>query len=153
MPEEIAEDIEFLNKDPDSQLALNGFDPVAYFKQGKAVPGNSDYVINYGMAMWYFSSPENLQAFQENPEKYIPEFGGLCSWSLHEGVLQAANPECFTIQLGKLYLHFSNEAKDQFETDLMASIQEANHQWLSQQSILQPVPPVTNGMQKKKMMK
>lgn len=133
MPEQIADEINFLNKEEDTHLALNGYDPVAYFTAGKARAGSSEFSAQWGEAVWYFSSAENRDSFLKNPDRYVPEFGGLCTWSLHNGKMVPANPECFTIQLDRLYLHFDQKAQKKFENDLIDSVQAANQNWLEMQ--------------------
>src|SRR5215217_2067805 len=65
--------------------AIRGYDPVEYFKQGKAVKGNRDNVYLWKDAKWYFSSKENLVLFKTNPEQYAPQYGGYCAYGLSEG--------------------------------------------------------------------
>jgi len=58
-----------------SGKAIRGYDPVAYFSEGKPVKGEEKLVYNWNNANWYFSSQQNLDLFKANPEKYAPQYG------------------------------------------------------------------------------
>jgi YHS domain-containing protein len=64
-----------INMNPDGH-AIKGYDTVAYFTMGKPVPGKIEFQHIWQDAKWLFSSLEHLQLFQENPAKYIPQYGG-----------------------------------------------------------------------------
>jgi YHS domain-containing protein len=57
-------------------VALKGYDPVAYFTLGRPVKGQKEFQHEWQGAKWLFASPEHLTKFQENPEKYTPQYGG-----------------------------------------------------------------------------
>jgi len=57
-------------------LAIKGYDPVAYFTQGKPVKGKSEFEYKWEGAKWRFSNSEHLNLFTANPEKYAPQYGG-----------------------------------------------------------------------------
>ena len=88
--------------------ALNGYDTVAYFTEGKPVEGNDSYVTEYKDVKWRFSSAENLAMFEADPDKYRPQYGGHCAYGLGKnGVLVHGDPEVFTVVEGKLYLNLN----------------------------------------------
>jgi YHS domain-containing protein len=101
----------------ESGLAIEGYDPVAYFTQTKAVKGKKELaVINQGV-LYYFSSVENKEAFKAAPFKYEPEYGGWCAYAMgQKGGKVSVDPETFKILNGKLYLfynrYFTNTLKD-----------------------------------------
>ena len=64
-----------INTDPQS-VAIGGYDPVAYFTQGKAVKGSEEYPHQWRGATWHFKSEEHRAMFASNPEKYAPQYGG-----------------------------------------------------------------------------
>ncbi|WP_299378956.1 YHS domain-containing (seleno)protein, partial [uncultured Kiloniella sp.] len=68
-----------------SSLAINGYDPVAYFKSGKPVEGSKDHTTEWMGATWYFSSKENLESFVATPEAFAPQYGGYCAWAVAQG--------------------------------------------------------------------
>lgn len=98
-------------------LAIEGYDPVAYFRQGKAVKGKKDFAVFTQGATYYFSSAENKELFKANPAKYEPEYGGWCAYAMGaKGEKVQVDPETFKIVNGKLYLFynqfFNNTLKD-----------------------------------------
>jgi YHS domain-containing protein len=121
-------------KDAETNVALNGIDPISYHTADKALAGNPEISTEWGGAIWYFSNEKNRETFLKEPKKYVPEFGGHCSYSVMEGQLHVANPECFTVEAGKLYLHVNNAVKKKFEKNLKESIKLATVQWGALQS-------------------
>jgi YHS domain-containing protein len=111
------------------KVAIKGYDAVAYFTEGNAVKGNSQYSYRWDDARWYFSTPEHRQQFSENPEQYAPQFGGYCANGLSHGVILAADPEEWTIVDGKLYLKYNREARDEWRQDQTGMIKKAEEQW------------------------
>ena len=67
-----------------SNQAVRGYDPVAYFTEGKPVKGEQSLTYHWKDANWYFSSKENLDSFMKNPEKYAPQYGGYCAYGMSE---------------------------------------------------------------------
>jgi YHS domain-containing protein len=57
-------------------LAIEGYDPVAYFDQGKPLKGTEKFTYQWMGAEWRFASAGHLDLFQSNPEKYAPQYGG-----------------------------------------------------------------------------
>ena len=64
-----------INTDPRG-VAIEGYDPVAYFTQGNAVEGSEEFSYHWMGATWHFTSSEHLEMFQSNPERYAPQYGG-----------------------------------------------------------------------------
>lgn len=98
-------------------LAIDGYDPVAYFKQGKAVKGKKDLAVFTQGATYYFSSIENKELFKVDPSKYEPVYGGWCAYAMGaKGEKVEVDPETFKIINDKLYLFynkfFNNTLKD-----------------------------------------
>ena len=91
-------------------VAIDGFDPVAYFDQDKAVKGSSEYNCEYLNTTWHFSSAENRDKFLSNPEKFVPQYGGYCAHSLTSNRIVYSNPESFVIRDDKLYLYSEERA-------------------------------------------
>lgn len=116
----------------DSQgVILKGYDPVAYFKERKAVKGDPGIERTYQGATYLFTSAANKADFDKDPLKYVPSYGGFCAYSLAKGVLaDVEGPDAFTIYNGKLYLCGNQAALKSFKTDIDANISEANVNWL-----------------------
>ena len=89
-------------------IAINGFDPVAYFKHGSAVKGKKDLAVFDQGVTYYFSSVENKEEFKQNPSNYEPQYGGWCAYAMgKDGSKVEVDPETFKIIDGKLYLYYN----------------------------------------------
>lgn len=112
-----------------SNKAIKGYDTVAYFTQGKPVPGNEQYATEYQEAVWLFSSPENLQLFRDNPAKYAPQYGGYCAYAVSQNTTASIQPELFTIHEGKLYLNYSKGINKKWLSNMENFIDDADSNW------------------------
>ena len=91
-----------------SELAIDGYDPVAYFKTNKAIEGKKQFAVNHQGAVYYFSSAETKDAFVKNPSAYEPQYGGSCAYAMGKnGEKVNVDPETFKIVNGKLYLFYN----------------------------------------------
>ena len=89
--------------------ALDGFDPVAYFEQSEAKKGSIDELVEYEGSTYCFASTKNKVLFEENPEKYLPSYGGWCAYAVAErSVRMAPDPTQWQIQNGKLQLFYDD---------------------------------------------
>ena len=89
-------------------LAIQGYDPVAYFIEGKAVKGKIDIKASHDGVIYYFSSLPNRSAFISNPAKYEPQYGGWCAYAMGaNGEKVTIDPETFKILDGKLFLFYN----------------------------------------------
>jgi YHS domain-containing protein len=92
----------------ESRLGIQGYDPVAYFKQGKAVKGKKDLTAAYEGVTYTFSMPINKAIFLKNPSGYEPQFGGWCAYAMGDsGTKVEINPQTFKIVDGKLFLFYN----------------------------------------------
>ena len=89
-------------------VALGGFDPVAYFTDGRAVAGEPAIALRWRGVRWHFASPAHRAAFEANPQAYMPQFGGYCAVSVAQGRPVPGNPEHWAILDGRLY--FASDA-------------------------------------------
>lgn len=88
-------------------VAIQGYDPVAYFTQNKAVKGSAANTFTYKNVTYHFATPANLKTFQENPDKYEPQYGGWCAYAMGAtGEKVEIDPETFKILNGKLFLFY-----------------------------------------------
>ncbi len=116
----------------EKKVALQGYDPIGYFKQNKAVKGKKEIATTYDGVVYYFSSIENKNIFIKTPTKYEPQFGGWCAYAMGEtGEKVEINPETFKIIEGKLYLfynaYFNNTLKSWNKNEIiLKSKAEAN---------------------------
>ena len=112
-----------------SDLAVRGYDPVAYFTDGKPVEGNRAHSCEWQGANWRFANVENLEAFKADPAKYAPQYGGYCAWAVSQGYTASADPQAWRIVDGKLYLNYNLDVKRTWEQDVTGNIARANANW------------------------
>ena len=110
-------------------LAIRGYDPVAYFTEGKAVKGDKDFTLGWQGADWRFASAENRDRFSEDPEKYAPQYGGYCAWAVSRNYTAPTDPDAFTLVDGKLYLNYNKRVMRQWLEDRDANIESADKNW------------------------
>lgn len=92
-------------------VAIEGYDTVAYFTQNSAVKGSRDFETTWMDAKWRFASAENRDLFIENPDKYAPQYGGYCAYAVAKNSTAGIEPEQFEIVDGKLYLNYNAKIK------------------------------------------
>lgn len=109
--------------------AISGYDPVAYFKEGKPVKGDKKHVTEWGNAKWYFSSEANLSDFNSNPLKYAPQYGGYCAFGTAEGHKATTQPDAWTIVDDKLYFNYNTDVKRLWMEDQTRFIHQADSNW------------------------
>ena len=112
-----------------SDTAILGYDPVAYFTEGKPVKGQDKLVFTYLGAKWKFASQAHLDMFKADPEKYAPKYGGYCAYGVTQDALVSIEPDKFKIVDGKLYLNYNAEVQVKWATDIPGNIKAANGHW------------------------
>jgi hypothetical protein len=115
--------------DRNSGLAISGFDPVAYFTDGRALVGKGEFEQSFAGAVWRFRNTGNRAAFVAAPDVYMPRFGGYDPVGLARGVALAGNPELWLVSGERLYLFYSSDARDQFANDGDNVIAAADKAW------------------------
>ncbi len=110
----------------DLPLAIQGYDPVAYFTVERALPGDARFEYQWDERRWWFSSQENRNRFASDPVRYAPQFANFCAVALARGEVKLANPEYWLISDGKLYLFGKPEGPALFRQNLPASLDKAN---------------------------
>ncbi|PJJ10806.1 hypothetical protein CLU83_4273 [Flavobacterium sp. 1] len=92
----------------EKRVAIQGYDPVAYFKQGKAIKGKKELIAAYEGVIYQFSSVSNKELFTKNASAYEPQYGGWCAYAMGSSSEKVEiNPETFKIIDGKLYLFYN----------------------------------------------
>jgi len=109
--------------------AIQGYDAVAYFKEGKPLKGKSEFSTLWNGAQWSFSSKQNLEMFKSNPEKYAPQYGGYCAYGTSEGHKAPTQPDAFTIVNGKLYLNYNKDVRTEWSKNKKERILQADKNW------------------------
>lgn len=125
---------EIFISDPAKNIAINGYDPVAYHTIGKPTKGLADFKFEQDGTVWKFSSKENKEAFAADPAKYAPAYGGWCAVGASKGKKIATLAELFHIVEGQLYLNSSEGADKLFVKDKAGTINTANTNWSEIQS-------------------
>ena len=87
--------------------AIRGYDPVAYFTEGRPVEGKRAHRHEWMGATWSFASAENRAAFVADPEKFAPRYGGYCAWAVSQGYTASIDPDAWRIVDGALYPIFT----------------------------------------------
>ena len=114
----------FLSKD-----GAGGYDVVAYFTDSKPVKGDKQYKTKYKKVNWYFASAGNLDLFKNNPDSYVPQYGGYCAWAVAEGNLYAGDPLLWSVHNDKLYLNYDDDVQKKWVADMERFIVEGDMNW------------------------
>lgn len=109
--------------------AIEGYDPVAYFTEQKAVKGSPDFSAEHEGSTFYFASKAHREAFANDPEKFAPQYGGYCAYGMAKGYKAATDPEAFTVVGDKLYLNYSESVRAQWLSDIPAYVPQADVNW------------------------
>lgn len=110
-------------------LAIDGFDPVAYFVDGKPRLGRRDLELRSGGANWRFANEGNMAAFAADPDAYAPRFGGHDPVAVVRGAATPGHPELWLIVDDHLYLFYSEAARSAFARDSDSAIEAAERHW------------------------
>jgi YHS domain-containing protein len=110
-------------------LALDGFDAVAYFTAGQPTRGTTQFTHEWRGATWRFASAANRDAFAASPERYAPQYGGYCAWATAEGYRAPGLPQHWRIVEGKLYVNASAGVQRTWERDIPGFIRRADANW------------------------
>jgi hypothetical protein len=125
VPASIAATTELIVVDWHTGLAIGGYDPVAFFTDGKPMPGSADFEFRYGGAIWRFCNVGNRDAFAARPDIYMPQFGGYDPLGVLHGVAVAGNPNVWLINGERLFLFYDRARLEKFI---------ANPDWLTAQA-------------------
>ena len=112
-----------------SGVAIQGYDPVAFFTQNRPVKGLPQFESEYHGARYLFASAEDKSAFDANPAKYEPQFGGFCAYGVSKGRLVPVKIEAFQIVNGRLLMQYDLDIKQQFNKDPQGNLQKADKNW------------------------
>ena len=110
-------------------IAIKGYDPVAYFTEGRPVLGDPQISAEFDGATWQFTTPEHRSAFLAHPTRYEPEYGGFCAYGAAKGFKTDIDPAAFSIIGGRLYLNANLDVRTIWRNDLLTAIAEADRNW------------------------
>lgn len=114
-----------------SNVAVDGYDPVAYFTDDAPVKGSADFEFTHQGARWRFATAENLALFKADPDAYAPQYGGYCAWAISQGYTAKGNARNWAVRDGKLYLNYNDKVQDAWNEDPDGFILLANQNWPS----------------------
>ena len=117
-----------LNLD-ENGVALHGYDPVAYFTEDKAVLGDAANSASHNGATYYFASADNKAAFEQDPDKYAPQYGGYCAMGTSLNKKFDVDPTQFAVIDDKLYVNLNDKVKQRWSEDIPGNIEKANANW------------------------
>lgn len=112
-----------------NNLAVDGYDPVAYFTERKPVKGSPEFRADYQGSIFQFVSAAHRDTFTDHPEKFLPQYGGYCAYGMAQGYKAKIDPSAFTIVEDKLYLNYSEGVRSRWLTDTPGYIRKANENW------------------------
>lgn len=110
-------------------VAVGGYDPVAYFVDGSAVPGRPDIALRWRGVRWHFATAAHRSAFEADPMSFAPQFGGYCAISIGTGQPVAADPRHWAIVDGRLYLAQNAAHLSRILADPQATLAQARQNW------------------------
>jgi YHS domain-containing protein len=117
-----------LNLD-DSGVAIQGYDPVAFFTDNKPVKGDPRILCKRDGAIYFFASKEHKELFVTEPAKYEPVFGGYCAYGVSRNKLVEIDVDAFQIVDGRLLLQYSKGVRDDFNADMKGNLAKASANW------------------------
>ena len=112
-----------------SNVAISGYDPVAYFTAGRPTQGVATFKATYQGAEFRFANAANRAAFIANPARFAPQYGGYCAWAVSQGSTAGIDPNMWTIVDGKLYLNYNRSVQTRWSADRANLIQAGNRNW------------------------
>ena len=110
-------------------VAIQGYDPVAFFTDNKPVKGDQKFLVKHDGAIYFFASKEHKDLFKADPAKYTPGFGGYCAYGVSRNKLVEIDVDAFQIVEGKLLLQYSKGVRDDFNEDAKGNLARANSNW------------------------
>ncbi|GAA6181794.1 YHS domain-containing (seleno)protein [Shimia sp. NS0008-38b] len=112
-------------------LALQGYDPVAYFTEGAPTRGNWKITSTYNDATYRFASEDHKAAFEADPEAYLPQYGGYCAFGAAMGFKFDGDPNYWRVVDGELFLNISQDIQERWVTDIPGYIEKADTNWVT----------------------
>jgi hypothetical protein len=119
-------------------LAIGGYDPVAFFTDGRPRLGKPEFELRHGGAVWRFRNVGNREAFAERPEVYTPQFGGYDPVGVARGAAVAGSPDLWLISGERLFLFYDHARLEKFSADPERVIATAERKWPDAARTLSP---------------
>lgn len=128
-PSTALQPVNAVQAEPEARLLLKGADVVAYFTQGRYVQGSPEFRSQHEGVDFRFASAEHKALFDQNPAKYLPQFGGYCANGIVYGIPWGGDADTWKLIDGKLYIFGGQASKDGFELDTAGNLALANRYW------------------------
>lgn len=109
--------------------ALDGYDPVAFHLDGKALRGDPAITTTWQGATWRFASEDHRRAFEQDPARYAPAYGGYCAYAMAGEYTANGDPLAFTVHEGRLFLNFDAATRDAWLAERDAKIVAGDRYW------------------------
>jgi YHS domain-containing protein len=110
-------------------VAIHGYDPVAYFTDGKPVQGSAKFSHKTDGATYHFANAKHRDRFAKDPAKYAPQFGGYCAMGTAMGKKLDVDPQAWKIVDGKLYLNLNQDVQKKWLSDVPGHLKQADAKW------------------------
>ncbi|MEO9612371.1 MAG: YHS domain-containing (seleno)protein [Nitratireductor sp.] len=110
-------------------VGAGGYDVVAYQSANAAIPGDPAIEASHEGVRYRFASARNRAAFQADPQKYLPRYGGYCAWAVSQGYTAKGDPEAWTVVDGRLYLNYSQSVRAQWSRNIAGNVAKADANW------------------------
>lgn len=111
------------------RLGLKGYDPVAYFTLASPTPGIVEFELVYDGVRYRFANARHRDMFKASPEKYAPQFGGLCAMTLANGSRREPDPTIWLIANGNLYVFSGAAGQERFRLEAEVQALRATANW------------------------
>ena len=118
-----------------NDVAVKGYDVVAYFEKSAPIQGKPEYSASYQDAVYYFASARHRDLFRASPESYAPQFGGYCAMGVALNKKLDVDPTAWRIIDGKLYLNLNSAVQKKWLTDTDGYITTAERNWFGINSV------------------
>jgi YHS domain-containing protein len=112
-----------------NDLAISGYDTVAYFTKGSPVKGKGKFSATYKGAIYHFATAENRDLFKSDPEHYAPQYGGYCAMGVALSQKFDVDPKAWRIVDNKLYLNLNKDVQKKWATDIPGHLSESERNW------------------------
>ena len=109
--------------------AVSGYDVVSYHQDSGPTRGDGSFVSDYEGETYLFASEENKAAFDTDPEKYVPAYGGYCAYGVSVGKKFHTDPLAWRVEDGKLYLNLNKKVQTLWLKDVPGNIVKADNHW------------------------
>lgn len=110
-------------------VAVGGYDLVSYHQGAKPLPGNGNHTVEHGGTTYLFVDADNARAFEADPAKYLPAYGGYCAFGVSLGKKFVGDPDVWEIVDGRLYLNLDNKIKGMWSKDIEGHLAKSEKNW------------------------